>query len=288
MNSSPSIMSRTGDGKAFYYPSQDGLTGLRHAPIASHGSTLFVHIPKCGGTSILESIRAAFPESDRLELNGDQFTNKDQIAARVADRLPHASIVYGHRVFAGLGRHMRQPVRLVTVMRDPIERAISQYNYILTRPTERQIVHNALTPDHVRVPFADWLQEFPPAANHIVWMLSQVLGDGPTVFDFSLRVGTEEARLVSERLTLLTNVYFFEQSGVDAAIETLTGLPPRRENAHLRRFVDPADPLVREAAALACTLDRAVYTQAQQTFGTAPPPRPHELSVPMTPSPHSE
>lgn len=104
-------------------------------------------------------------------------------------------------------------------------------------------------------------------------MLSQVLGDGPSVFDFSLRVGTEEARLVVERLTLFADVFFFRQSGVDAAIETLTGLPPRRENTHLRRFVDPSDPLVREAAALACTLDRAVYTHAQQTFGTAP--RPH-------------
>jgi hypothetical protein len=272
MTSLPSSMSRTGDGKAFRPYRHDGLTHLPRSPLVSHGSSLFVHIAKCGGTSILESIRHAFPEPDRLELNGDQFTNKNDIVAQMADRLPHASIVYGHRVFASLGHRMRQPVRLVTVMRDPIDRAISQYNYILTRPTERQIVHKALTPNHVRVPFAAWLHEFPPAANHAVWMLSQVLGDGPSVFDFSLRVGLDDLHLVSQRLELFSHVYFFEHAGVDTAINDLTGLPPRRENAHTSRFVDPTDPHAREAAALACGYDLAVYERALHAFGTATSP----------------
>mgnify|MGYP003350421959 FL=1 len=156
------------------------------------GSWLFVHVPKCGGTSVLQAIRETHPEPLGLELNGDQFVDKRTILESVADRLPAARVVFGHRVFAGLARSMPQPARMVTVLRDPVDRAISHYNYILTRPPDRQLAHGALTPSNLRVPFKAWLEEFPPARNHLVWMLFHVLGDSPRVFDFSLRVSAIE------------------------------------------------------------------------------------------------
>ena len=44
------------------------------------GSWLFVHITKCGGTSVLTSIREAFPETARAEINGDEHVVKAEIA----------------------------------------------------------------------------------------------------------------------------------------------------------------------------------------------------------------
>ena len=236
-------------------------------PHEASGSWLFAHITKCGGTSILEAIREAYPESSRLELNGDQYTEKSTILADVGRRLPSASIVFGHRVFAGLCPFMRQPVQMVTVLRNPIDRAISHYNFILTRPPERQVVHRALTAENVRVPFAAWLNDFPPASNHIVWMLYQVLGDERRVFDFSRRVGDAEFQLVSERIDMFSRMYFVESSGIAAATSELTGLQPRVANMGTGRFVDPSDQQARHAAAQACSHDLAIYEQALQRFG---------------------
>ncbi|MEI6257083.1 MAG: hypothetical protein WCQ77_10615 [Planctomycetota bacterium] len=156
---------------------------------------------------------------------------------------------------------------MVTVLRNPIDRAISQYNYILTRPPERQVVHRALTSDNVRVPFAAWLNDFPPASNHIVWMLYQVLGDENRIFDFSRRVGQAEFQLVSERLQSFSHIFFVETAGVDETTRVLTGLPPRVANVGTGKYVDPADPEARRIAADSCTLDRAVYEQARRSYG---------------------
>ena len=243
---------------------------MNHTPDTrgdANRSWLFVHITKCGGTSILEAIREAYTDSSRLELNGDHYTEKSRILSDAGGRLPSAAIVFGHRVFSGLVPFMRQPVQMVTVLRNPIDRAISQYNYILTRPPERQVVHRALTADNVRVPFAAWLNEFPPASNHIVWMLYQVLGEEPRVFDFSRRVGYAEFQLVSERLPSFSQIFFVETAGVEAATRILTGLPPRVANVGTGANVDPADPEARRMAAEACALDLAIYAQAVQQFG---------------------
>lgn len=243
---------------------------MNHTPDTrgdANRSWLFVHITKCGGTSILEAIREAYPESRRLELNGDHYTEKSQILADVGGRLPSASIVYGHRVFSGLVPFMQQPVQMVTVLRNPIDRAISQYNYILSRPPERQVVHGALTANNVRVPFAAWLNDFPPASNHLVWMLYQVLGEEPRVFDFSRRVGHAEYQIVSERLPSFSQIFFVDTAGVDAAIGVLTGLPPRVANVGTGISVDPADPEARRMAAEACALDLRIYAQAPRHFG---------------------
>ena len=246
------------------------MTHTADTPRDANGSWLFAHITKCGGTSILEAIREAYPESSRLELNGDHYTEKSRILADVGGQLRSAAIVFGHRVFSGLVPFMQPPVQMVTVLRNPIDRAISQYNYILTRPPERQVVHRALTANNVRVPFAAWLNDFPPASNHIVWMLYQVLGDENRVFDFSRRVGHAEFQLVSERLQSFSQIFFIENAGVDEATRVLTGLPSRVANVGSGRFVDPADQEARNAAAQACGHDLAIYEQALQHFGRSP------------------
>jgi hypothetical protein len=229
---------------------------------AGRGSWLFVHVPKCGGTSVLQTIRETTPQPSGLELNGDDLFEKKAILDLYAERLAFARVVYGHRVFAELRQFMPQPVRMVTVLRHPIDRAISHYNFILTRPRDRQRVHGALTRNDMRVPFADWLEGFPPAANHLVWMLFHVLSDSPRVFDFSRRVGPEEYRVVSGRLHEFTHIHFAEKGGVDTAIRQITGRGPRVENMNRQHFIDPADPDARSAAAAVCYLDALLYEQA--------------------------
>ena len=116
------------------------------------------------------------------------------------------------------------------------------------------------------MPFVAWLAEFPPAHNHLVWMLFHVLGNCPCVFDFSRRVGLDEYRVVSESLHMFAHVYLLEEGGIATAILQITGREPRIKNANRLHAVDPADPDARAAAVAACQLDIAIYEQARRNF----------------------
>lgn len=96
----------------------------------------FIHLPKCAGTSLLRSLSrmrkrrlmivSTFPQSKRAAKEGlnQQLTNRRM-------SIDDLDLIFGHDVFYGIHEQTSRPVQYATVMRDPVQRWISQYRYIV-------------------------------------------------------------------------------------------------------------------------------------------------------------
>lgn len=103
--------------------SQKSFQGPRHV-------LFFIHIPKTAGTSLRLSLEAGLKE--RLIL-----IYEDQDGRTMADALgrKHSedAVVYGH-FGSWMHHHFKVPPRYATVLRHPVERVKSWYNYQASRP----------------------------------------------------------------------------------------------------------------------------------------------------------
>lgn len=115
---------------------------------------VFMHVPKCGGTSVSEALYATVPlhrkigildspsirralaiqHADRDDLSfHDEGPHAEEISAfRESLLLMHmchrATLIHGHFLFSERAwRHFGQTYRYVTILRDPVARTISNY-----------------------------------------------------------------------------------------------------------------------------------------------------------------
>lgn len=125
------------------------VSGRRNARV------VFMHVPKCGGTSISEALYSTVPvhrrigvidadatrraaamihaDQDRIDLyHDDLVTGGEVFSIREAMLLTHMAwdtdLIHGHMLFSERAhRHFGDRYDFVTVLRDPIERVVSNF-----------------------------------------------------------------------------------------------------------------------------------------------------------------
>jgi hypothetical protein len=118
----------------------DAVADRSDVPLPTEPRVVFIHIPKTAGTSLHGIMRANAPCSARL---GNVFKggggrvlepNYDRMAARMLDVNCDARFFWGHTPFA-IAAYMPPDweTHFVTFLRDPVERAISQYYGMVAR-----------------------------------------------------------------------------------------------------------------------------------------------------------
>lgn len=110
---------------------------MRARAVATHpggnGSTgdpvVFLHIPKTAGTTMRAILARQYKAQARYEITND--INESIIRFRQLPAAEHQrfDLLQGHMSF-GLHRYLRPQARYVTILREPISRAISDYAFV--------------------------------------------------------------------------------------------------------------------------------------------------------------
>lgn len=194
----------------------------------------FIHIPKCGGTTIKELFYSAIEVNRCLTVWDTRFgamVKPDEFAGVSAEVLNFRKAIIGHLPFSTMleNKHARilyeqDKLKMVTIVRDPIDRIISLLNYVKA---------NKNHPGHTR---ANQLDPFVFMFKHTENMQHKFL-----------RVSeTESIESICKRIA----VFPLEDSeqGIRCWMEKATNLsikPVEKANVTARQFPD-SKPLLRE------------------------------------------
>ena len=167
--------------------------------ISHQHKCIFIHIPKCGGTSIENVI---WPEPRREEDLWMGFTSKYHNKYQTGG-LQH---LFAAHVLQEFGREIFDQYFKFTIVRNPWEKAISQYFYMARRPDLREFI--GMKEDDSFKSYLDLIQK----KSHVQWepqhkFITDVNGDLMVDFVGRLENINDDA------------AYIFGKLGIDAVIE---------------------------------------------------------------------
>ena len=99
---------------------------------------IFLHIPKCAGTTFSEHLKYNFKSRQRLSIGPSRHRGfqersevDDYIHSLPASVKDGIQVVFGHSVYYGIHEHFSRPARYITFLREPVSQVISHYEYFL-------------------------------------------------------------------------------------------------------------------------------------------------------------
>lgn len=95
---------------------------------------IFLHIPKAGGMTLNRILEQRYPREQIYSLEGERPRQAIQrFMALPETERAHYRLLKGH-VLYGLHEAVPRPCTYIALLRDPVERVISQYYYARSRP----------------------------------------------------------------------------------------------------------------------------------------------------------
>ena len=115
---------------------------------------IFMHIPKCGGTTLKTILNRAVPESRRFRLGSDIAGSRVALAALPDSERLHIDLLYGHLSYGWHELLFPRQAWYFTIVREPVERVVSHYNYV--RSHEWHYLHSQVM--DARMTVADYVE----------------------------------------------------------------------------------------------------------------------------------
>jgi hypothetical protein len=95
---------------------------------------IFLHIPKAAGTTLSRVFLANYRRDETFTIDGVRGEESTkQFIDMSADEKRKIRLLQGHMVF-GLHKHLVSPFSYITILRNPIDRVVSHYYYVLREP----------------------------------------------------------------------------------------------------------------------------------------------------------
>lgn len=106
--------------------------------MSTDAAIIFIHLPKCGGTTLNRIIEWEYAPTTVFSVDPSFFRwSYHQLIKWPARRLARMRVFKGHMPF-GLHKLLPQPATYISILRDPIDRAVSEYHYALSRKIHPQ------------------------------------------------------------------------------------------------------------------------------------------------------
>lgn len=96
-------------------------------------AAIFLHIPKTAGTTLLNILDRQYPSTAIHSFGGDAHASVAQFKTMDEQSRAQIRLLRGHMAY-GLHEFLPRPAVYFTILRDPVARVISYYNYILRTP----------------------------------------------------------------------------------------------------------------------------------------------------------
>ncbi len=128
---------------------------------------IFLHVPKSAGSTFLRHIGYNFQHNSILVLSpgpGRKLLHRAEVDACI-ESVPQARkeqirVICGHGVYYGIHEHFTLKPRYITFLRDPIDRTISHYNFMIENYDTVELEDDRLPMRREDLTFEDWWNTF--------------------------------------------------------------------------------------------------------------------------------